>query len=452
MFSKLTAFCGLFLLPSIYGYTQEALADQIQSLPNYPDPMEFNAFSGYLPVSDTKNIFYMYFESKQSTQDTDPVVFWTNGGPGCSGMLGAFTEQGPFTPLADGSLGDNAYSWNNVANMLFVEQPAGVGFSYSSEPKGGDYTTGDDQAAVDNRELILQFLKRFPEVQENEFYISSESYGGHYMPQLAKEIVDHNDDGAINFKGLAVGNPYTNAFQNTVAQYTAYYHRGVVPAPIFNEWEASCTQEQQANTTKCVVLEGKMMRKMGHSINPYALDYPVCAADEASSEALTLMNFVHPEEVTSQLKDSATYEPCMENYLIDYLNRDDVKTAIHAKSDIKWGSCSNVLDYSHEDGQRDTSPLYNELLEGNHGLNILVYSGDDDAICAMTGTDNWIWNLGFKVDEDNYWNQLTINEQTAGYTTKFVVNEKMGSFNYATVHGAGHVSKPQPQTQPITNL
>ena len=143
----------------------------IDSLPGLAVPSTFKAFSGYLPVSDTKQIFYMYFESENAPAE-DPVVMWTNGGPGCSGLLGLFTEQGPYSTLSDGVLTPNPYSWNKVANMLFVEQPAGVGFSYSDD--SDDYKTGDAQAAVDNHQLILSFLERFPEVQANPFFITSE--------------------------------------------------------------------------------------------------------------------------------------------------------------------------------------------------------------------------------------------------------------------------------------
>lgn len=75
----------------------------------------------------------------------------------------------------------NPYSWNKVANVLYVEQPAGVGFSYSDDES--DYVTGDAQAAADNYVLIKQFFERFPERKSNQFYISSESYGGHYIPE-----------------------------------------------------------------------------------------------------------------------------------------------------------------------------------------------------------------------------------------------------------------------------
>lgn len=445
--SLLSFTCTSAALP----YTKEALADEIINLPGLktPPPSDTHrSFSGYLPVSSTKNIFYIYVESKASTQASDPLVLWTNGGPGCSGLLGLFTENGPWVPQEDGSVEENPYSWNAHANMLFVEQPAGVGFSYSDDPEGSkDYSTGDHQAAVDNRELILQFLERFPQVKENDFYLTSESYGGHYLPTLAKEIVDNNGDSAINFKGFAVGNPYTNGFTNNVAQFRALYSHGVVPPPIFKEWDAECTQAP-VNATRCGALEGGMMRRMGSGINPYAIGYPVCTdgAPEARSEDLRLMHMIHPEEVTKHLIPTATYEPCAEQWLVKYLNSAETKKALHAdpKGDIVWGGCSNLVEYDETCFQVDTSPIYPELLKGGHGLNIMVYSGDDDAICAKSGTDAWIWDLGFEVDTSDdsgdYWKEFVVNKQTAGYVTKFDLGKANGDskFTYATVHGAGH--------------
>ena len=64
-----------------------------------------------------------------SITQKDPVTLWTNGGPGVSGLTGMFLSLGPFRPMKNGSLRVQPYSWVNVANMLFVEQPAGVGFS-----------------------------------------------------------------------------------------------------------------------------------------------------------------------------------------------------------------------------------------------------------------------------------------------------------------------------------
>ena len=87
-----------------------------------------------------------------------------------------FTEQGPFRPNEDLTLYVNNYSWVNVANMLFIEAPAGVGFSFSDV--SSDYTTDDNTTAIDNYHLIQGWLTAFPNYQSNDFYITSESYGG----------------------------------------------------------------------------------------------------------------------------------------------------------------------------------------------------------------------------------------------------------------------------------
>lgn len=119
---------------------------------------------------------YWFVESSSPTAATDPVAFWTNGGPGCSGLLGFLTEQGPFRPNADMTLSYNPYSWNTIANMVFIEAPCGVGFSYSSaEDTTEDYKMDDAETAADNYELIQQFMKRFPDLASNDLYITSES-------------------------------------------------------------------------------------------------------------------------------------------------------------------------------------------------------------------------------------------------------------------------------------
>ena len=62
-------------------------------------------------------------------------------GPGCSSVAGGlFSELGPWYPNAEGGLDANPYAWNTVANVIFLESPAGVGFSYSDVPS--DYTVG----------------------------------------------------------------------------------------------------------------------------------------------------------------------------------------------------------------------------------------------------------------------------------------------------------------------
>ena len=90
-----------------------------------------------------RRVFYWFVEAAAPIDPaTAPLTLWTNGGPGCSGLFGLLEEMGPFRPTKDGgALAANPYSWNRLSNIVYVEVPVGVGFSYSGDPK--DYRTGD---------------------------------------------------------------------------------------------------------------------------------------------------------------------------------------------------------------------------------------------------------------------------------------------------------------------
>ena len=147
----------------------------------------------------------------QGNPKTDPVALWLNGGPGSSSLIGFFTENGPFM-TNDRSLTENTTAvpklfhretgWQKAASYIFLESPAGVGFSYC------DYdncTASDTSTAMDNHNVLKGFFKGFPEFAKNPFYITGESYAGVYCPTLAEQIMNDAAN-EINLQGLAVGN------------------------------------------------------------------------------------------------------------------------------------------------------------------------------------------------------------------------------------------------------
>ncbi|KAH6814366.1 serine carboxypeptidase-like 40 [Perilla frutescens var. frutescens] len=184
--------------------------DRIERLPGQPE-VQFNQYGGYVTVNRTTGrAFFYYFVEAHHAHNSLPLLLWLNGGPGCSSIgYGAMEELGPFRVNIDGkTLNINNFSWNHAANVLFVESPAGVGFSYSNTSSDLEYG-GDRGTAMDNYAFIVKWLERFPEFKDRDFYISGESYAGHYAPQLAHTILYHNrkpNTTIINLKGIIATN------------------------------------------------------------------------------------------------------------------------------------------------------------------------------------------------------------------------------------------------------
>ena len=132
---KRTAIVLLGLLASSAVLAADKKADVVEALPLCA-PLPSKWYSGYLPVTVTKALHYVFIESL-SNPATDPILIWFNGGPGCSSMLGLFAENGPYI-IDDGEtiIKPNPWPWNKNASLLFIESPAGVGFSLANGTGG----------------------------------------------------------------------------------------------------------------------------------------------------------------------------------------------------------------------------------------------------------------------------------------------------------------------------
>lgn len=136
--------------------------DRVTSLPQMGNFDTYGAFSGYLNIADTsKQLHYLFFEAQEDAENA-PVLIWFNGGPGCSSMLGFMQENGPFRIDSGGStFHESEFSWNKETNLLYIEQPAGVGYSYCEGVK--DCAFNDDKSGADNLTAVLEWYAKFPE-------------------------------------------------------------------------------------------------------------------------------------------------------------------------------------------------------------------------------------------------------------------------------------------------
>ncbi|KVH92700.1 Peptidase S10, serine carboxypeptidase [Cynara cardunculus var. scolymus] len=109
-------------------------SELISALPGQPSNVSFQQHSGYIVTNKEhgRSLFYYFVQADSVNHSSLPLTLWLNGGPGCSSLgFGAFMENGPFQVGENGELVNNQHSWNLESNMLYVESPIGVGFSYS---------------------------------------------------------------------------------------------------------------------------------------------------------------------------------------------------------------------------------------------------------------------------------------------------------------------------------
>ena len=119
-------------------------------------------FSGYLSTGNPNHkLFYIFTPSQSSTPDKDPLILWLHGGPGCSSLEAFLMEAGPVVTEKFGNKFElNKYAWNNNANIIFLESPAGVGFSIN---KDATYNFDDPTVAKENLNAFINFFEDFPQ-------------------------------------------------------------------------------------------------------------------------------------------------------------------------------------------------------------------------------------------------------------------------------------------------
>ncbi|KAH9610596.1 hypothetical protein KSS87_009841 [Heliosperma pusillum] len=472
--------CLLFILHLFYTNNNHASPTNhlLTNLPGFSGSFPSNHSSGYITIdgstskkSPDKHLFYYFVESERNPQK-DAVVLWLNGGPGCSSFDGFIYEHGPFNFRAGKSgnslpsLELNPYSWSKVSNIIYLDSPTGVGLSYSENQT--EYKTGDLQTALDTHNFLLKWFKRYPEFNQNPFYIAGESYAGIYVPTLAAEIVKGigaKVNPIINFKGYMIGNGITAEEKYDGNALLTFAHgMALISDDLYKEFTASCGLEYYDNDdSECTGYKVKL-RAAIKDLNIYDILEP-CSHDPVSN---TTQNLSIPEsfktlgnterslpvrkrmfgrawpfelvvkngrvpswpELDSLPNNRRISVPCTTDAVARaWLNDKSVRKAIHAKPVNKigpWSLCMS-LDYEHDTGSMIN---YHKNLT-SQGFRALIYSGDHDLCVPYTGTQAWTRSLGYKVIDE--WRPWMSNDQVAGYLQGYQHN-----FTFLTIKGAGH--------------
>ncbi|CAK9147525.1 unnamed protein product [Ilex paraguariensis] len=408
--------------------------DRIEKLPGQP-AVGFTQYGGYVTIDESAGrAFYYYFAEAQHSKQSLPLLLWLNGGPGCSSLAyGAMQELGPFRVHSDGkTLFKNRFAWNHAANVLFLESPAGVGFSYSNTTS--DYEKGGDKrTAADNYVFLLNWLERFPEYKKRDFYISGESYAGHYVPELAHTILHHNkkaNTSLINLKGIIIGNAVINDETDNQGMYDYFASHALISDETSHQINKYCDFSPNApsESDQCNNAANEA------NLNVFPIDIYNIYAPLCSNPNLTAM----PKKASVRF-----FDPCSDNYVYAYLNRPDVQKALHAnvtKLNYDWEPCSDVIQ-TWEDSPSTMIPLLREFME--NGLRVWIFSGDIDGRVPVTSTKYSINKM--KLSVKSPWQPWYLNTQVGGYTQVY-----KGDLTFATVRGAGHQVPSYQPTRALT--
>lgn len=368
-------------------------------------------YSGTLPINNKGSLFYWLFESRRDPS-TDPLVLWLNGGPGCSSEEGLFTENGPYNVNQDLTLESNPYSWTNVANVLFVDQPLGTGYSTTNE-----FETSGAMLGSDFYIFLLEFFEAFPEYKKRPFYLSGESYAGHYIPIIGSYILkQENSD--INFSGALIGNGWVDPYNQVLSIPKFAYNKGLIN---YNQYEN------------------------------YLLDYKAC------QEMLITENFELGQLTCTELFNILIGDPPRFNYydirlpcitescyntsqVTQFLNRQDVKDILGV-SNSNWTECNTDIIYGlYFDDYRSYTKEVIEILDA--GVPILVYSGDKDLICNYMGGEDWTNALEWS-GQEQFQSLIYHPFETYGQYKAY------NGLTFLRVYNAGHMV---PMDQPLAAL
>lgn len=432
--------------------SQSVEADLVTDLPDFP--YKGRMYSGYLNLEDPLKKYHYFFVEAQYDSPHAPLVLWLNGGPGCSSMLGLLQEHGPaIFPGTEETMVLNEYAWNKKANIIYLESPGNVGFSYIDSFLPTEVSVNDEIVAVENFQALQSFFRKFPSFKDNDFYIAGESYAGIYIPRLSDKILQYNSKvpsgTRINLKGMLIGNGVASwEYDTTPALYDFAFTHHVYSYELRKDFINYCVKEY--NEEKCNEFNAKF-EKLLDGLNIYDL-LQDCGKREgnrktdSSSFYYQYARWAFPKNMQTPNKKidftSALFgeektlrddPPCVDAVApTKYLNREDVKAALHVKSSIKWQMCSDSVYEQYERSKEASLYLYPSLI--NAGLRIMIFSGDTDMAVPFNGNQRWIDSLGLEVASPwRKWRAFNDRNHVAGYRTIYK------GLTFVTIKGTGHM-------------
>ncbi|EEC75404.1 hypothetical protein EE612_017847 [Oryza sativa] len=402
---------------------------------------------GYVQVRPKAHLFWWYYKSPQRASSPGkpwPTILWLQGGPGASGVgLGNFLEVGPL----DVNLKPRDSTWLQKADLIFVDNPVGVGYSYADDPSA--LVTTDWQAATDATELLRALAaKEIPTLQSSPLFLVAESYGGKYAATLGVSLARAIRAGALklNLGGVALGDSWISPEDFTLA-YTPLLlevsrlddNAGDEASKMAATVKEQITAGQLADSQQSWIdLLGFIDKKsssvdmynflLDSGMDPVSADLSAASSSSPSSSNAQLMKY--STYLSSQAADSGSNT-------IDGIMNGVIKEKLKIiPKNLKWQELSDpVYNALVNDFMKPRINEIDELL--SYGINVTVYNGQLDVICSTIGAEAWVKKLKW----DGLKNFLSLPRQplkcgSSKGTKAFVRSYK--NLHFYWILGAGH--------------
>ncbi|KAI6127217.1 peptidase S10 serine carboxypeptidase [Pisolithus sp. B1] len=388
--------------------------------PSLCDP-SVKQYSGYLDVTNDKHLFFWFFESCNILESA-PLLLWLNGGLGCSSSTGLFFELGPCS-ISDRGFNTtyNSYSWNTHANIIFLDQPVSIGFSYA-----------EDSTSVDNSQLTAKdvyaflelFLTHFPAYSKQLFHLAAESCSGIYAPNIAIIIGNGLMDGYIQYASMPdylCEGPYL-IFDNPNGQECVSLRSRVhtcqrlIRACHISQFHFVCSSAEFV----CNLQFYTAVQSSG--LNPYDV-HLVCDPEENGPLCYRQMSWIER-----------------------YMNIPEVKAAIGVAPQRLFKACNmgvNLAFLRQGDSMWDMPASLPKLI--NSRIQLLVYAGVTDMMCNFIGKECWLEVLHtdfldkFLDAPTKVWITSSLKKVTGTIRSAGGNGSQAGNITFVTVLEAGHM-------------
>ncbi|XP_063541021.1 venom serine carboxypeptidase [Cydia strobilella] len=384
----------------------------------FTESLRIKSYAGYITVNKTydSNQFFWYFPSMSPNKELAPVIVWLQGGPGATSLYGLFTENGPIR-VRNNKFERRKYNWALNHHIIYIDNPVGTGFSFTKHQEG--YCTDETQVGEHLYSTLTQFFKLFPELRQNKFFVTGESYGGKYVPALAYTIHKKNPtaETKINLKGITIGNGLSDPEHQLI--YSKYlYQIGLIDwnaQKVFEDYEAKArsyiqnNQWDEAFDTFDTLLNGDLIDGKSYFYNVTGFSF--------------YFNYLHSEDYKSS-ETGDDFGPMIQ--------KSAIRKEIHV-GDMPFNDGKEVEKHLKQDVMKSVAPWISELLDNYY---CVIYNGQLDIIVAYPLTLNYLQNLNFtgaeeyKTAKRYIWQ---VDGEIAGYV------KQAGKLVEIMVRNAGHM-------------